>query len=323
MDTLTESIRAYALSEGFDAVGVATAAELDQDALALDRWLAAGYHGTMGYMARDPGRRSRPDSVLPGVKSVIVLAMNYYPADREPPSATPPGGRISRYARGRDYHEIIEGRLGRIESFVRKQCGGRTACRSYVDHGPALEKALAREAGLGFIGKNTLLITDAFGSWVFLAVILTTAELASGAPRTSECGSCRLCLDACPTGAFAAPYVLDATRCISYLTIENRADIPEELGARMEDRLFGCDVCQEVCPYNAKPVPTRVSEFVSGAGPGPLLDLNEILEIDSDADFSLRFAGTPLMRAKRRGLRRNAEVVLKNSNIPPAGGEGR
>jgi epoxyqueuosine reductase len=175
-----------------------------------------------------------------------------------------------------------------------------------------LEKAYAREAGLGFIGKNTLLITEEFGSYVFLSVILTTLRLEPGQSQTSQCGSCRLCLEACPTGALTAPFVLDARRCISYLTIENKGEIPEALRPQIGNWVFGCDICQEVCPYNAKPKTTPLNEFSPDQGAGPWMDLTELLNMKTDEAFKVRFAGTPLLRPKRWGLARNAEAVLRN-----------
>ena len=304
-------------------MGVAPATVLEQDELALDRWLEGGFHGPMRYMAREPHRRSRPDWVLPGARSVIVLAMNYFPPETGEPDPPPGSGRVSRYARGMDYHPVIEGKLERIEGFIRERLGPEVKSRSYVDHGPVLEKALAREAGIGFIGKNTLLITPTHGSWVFLAAILTTMELDYGEPQTTQCGSCRLCLDACPTGALVGPHVLDARRCISFLTIESRGDIPEEMEKGIGTWIFGCDVCQEVCPYNAHPVSTRHPEFQSESGAGPYLDARTVSDIQTDEAFKDRYGKTPLMRARRAGLKRNAEVVSRNLERGSARGARR
>lgn len=313
--SLTQKILDHARALGFDAFGIAAADYLEQDDHALTQWLAEGRHAGMAYMAREPHRRSRPQSVLPGAKSVIVLAMNYsqeIPSDAggETAGHSQTMGRVSRYAWGRDYHDIIEDRLAQLEAFLRKAAGAGTDCRSYVDHGPVLEKAFARQAGIGFVGKNTLLITEAFGSWVFLSVILTTLELETGTARTSECGTCRACLDACPTGALVAPYQLDATRCISYLTIENKSEIPEDLKSRLNEWVFGCDICQEVCPYNAHPKPTVLKEFRPDEGVGPWLDLEKVMGIVSEEEFRAAFRDTPLMRPKRAGLQRNAKALM-------------
>ena len=320
--SLSNLIIDHARALGFDAVGIALADGLGQDDHALTRWLAEGRHGGMAYMAREPHRRSRPQEVLPGAKSVIVLAMNYAPADPDRGAArrapTPKTmGRISRYAWGKDYHAVIENRLSQLEALIRDAAGPGTGCRSYVDHGPILEKAFARNAGIGFIGKNTLLITEEFGSWVFLSVILTTLELPPGLAQTSQCGSCRLCLDACPTGALIAPYQLDATRCISYLTVENKGEIPDDFKSKLNGWVFGCDICQEVCPYNAHPKPTRVKEFHSDHGAGPRLDLERVMALDSDEAFRAAFRDTPLLRPKRAGLQRNAKALLENRQESP------
>jgi epoxyqueuosine reductase len=312
---LTEKIIDHARALGFDAVGIAPAGDLNEDDHALSRWLAMGRHGNMGYMAREPRRRSRPQSVLPGAKSVIVLAVNYAPerpseSEGEKARQAATKGRVSRYAWGRDYHAVIEERLAQLDAFIREAGGPGTGCRSYVDHGPVLEKAFARQAGIGFIGKNTLLITEEFGSWVFLAVVLTTLELEPGSPRTSECGNCRACIDACPTGALVAPYQLDANRCISYLTIENKTDIPAVFKKALNGWVFGCDICQEVCPYNSHPKPAEVKEFHPDRGAGPWLDLEEVVAIRSDEEFRAAFTDTPLLRPKRAGLQRNAKTLL-------------
>jgi epoxyqueuosine reductase len=307
--SLTQKIIDRARALGFDAVGIAAADDLQQDDEALSRWLTEGRHAGMAYMAREPHRRSRPQSVLPGAKSVIVLALNYA-QDMPPDPGRGTVGRVSRYAWGRDYHLVIEDRLAQLEAFIRDAAGAGTDCRSYVDHGPVLEKAFARQAGIGFVGKNTLLITDSFGSWVFLSVILTTLELEPGTARTSECGSCRACLDACPTGALVAPYQVDANRCISYLTIENKTEIPANWKSKLNGWVFGCDICQEVCPYNARSKPTAVKEFRPEEGVGPWLDLEKVAALKSDEEFRAAFKNTPLMRPKRAGLQRNAEALL-------------
>jgi len=309
--SLNRKIIDQARALGFDAVGIAAADPLDQDEHALMRWLSEGRNGGMAYMAREPRRRSRPREVLPGAKSVIVLATNYAVGDAPDPPPSLIAGRVSRYAWGRDYHSVIEERLAKLEGFIREAAGPGSDCRSYVDHGPVLEKAFARKAGIGFIGKNTLLITEGFGSWVFLSVLLTTVELEPGTDRTSDCGSCRACLDACPTGALTAPYQLDANRCISYLTIENKGGIPEDLKPKFNGWVFGCDICQEVCPYNAHPAPAAVNVFHPDQGAGPWLDLERVTALDSDEAFREMFRDTPLLRPKRAGLQRNANVLLE------------
>jgi epoxyqueuosine reductase len=221
-------------------------------------------------------------------------------------------GRVARYARGRDYHDVIPPRLRALAAAIVELCGPETKCRTFVDTGPLVDRAAAERAGLGFVGKNTCLLTGRYGSYVFLSAILTTAALPSDPFVTRDCGSCRACLNACPTGAFIAPRQLDATRCISYLTIEHRGAIPHALRPRIGDWVFGCDVCQEVCPWNRARSPTAHEEFAPQAGAGNTLDLAELLTLD-EAAFRARFRGTPLMRTKRRGLLRNAAIALGNS----------
>ncbi len=310
---LTQQIRKSALELGFDLVGFTPAERLGRDEEALRRWLAEGYAGEMAYMARDPGRRADPQQVLPGARTVICLGLNYFPGEFPP---KPEGqGRVSRYAWGKDYHRVIEEKLEALEARIREVVDRPVQIRRYVDYGPILERAYASRAGLGFIGKNTLLISEAFGSWVFLAELITDLELETDAApggtvsSAAHCGSCTLCIDACPTGAFTAPYRLDATRCISYLTIENKGEIPEALKDRMGDWAFGCDICQEVCPYNHRAPLTTHAEF--GEGAGPWLDLERVLQMDAAA-FRRQFEDTPLLRPKHQGLRRNAETAALN-----------
>jgi epoxyqueuosine reductase len=309
-DLLAE-FTARARGLGFVAVGVARPKSLDQDAVALKRWLGAGRHAEMGWMARDPGRRTDPARILPDAKSIIVLAFPYYAGDHPPIRPQDKWGKISRYAWGRDYHRVIEKRLADLERWLRGRVWPGVRLKSYVDYGPILEKAFAREAGLGFIGKNTLLITERHGSWVFLSVILTSLELPSGISQTSQCGSCRACLDACPTGALTAPYELDARRCISYLTIEHEAEPAEDLKPKMEDWVFGCDICQEVCPYNAQAEARTEAASGDPRNPGPYLDLEAAQSLD-ETSFRQKFSGTPLMRAGWEGMVRNARIALQN-----------
>ncbi|MEW6324895.1 MAG: tRNA epoxyqueuosine(34) reductase QueG [Nitrospirota bacterium] len=303
--TLESDLKAQAKQLGFDLVGIAPAELPTHYGQQLERWLALGRHGEMAYMARAPWRRADPRAVLPGARSIVSLGMNYYPGDHG--QAPHDGcGKIARYAWGQDYHALIEPKLDALADWLHARAPG-TQVKRYVDHGPVLERAAAQEAGLGFIGKNTMLITDAFGSWVFLAELLTTLELAPDRPQTSQCGSCRLCLDACPTGAIVAPYELDATRCISYLTIELRRDFTESEQRALGNWFFGCDVCQEVCPYNHPPTVTGEPALLHGAG--PWMDLHRIAGMHTDDDTA-PLAGTPLARPKRAGLTRNALAAL-------------
>jgi epoxyqueuosine reductase len=224
---------------------------------------------------------------------------------------------VARYAWGRDYHKIIPPKLKALAETIIRLGGEGAACRTFVDTGPLVDRAVADRGGLGFVGKNTCVLTGRHGSFVFLSAILTTVELPPDPLATKDCGSCRACLEACPTDAFVAPRRLDATRCISYLTIEHRGSIPTELRPRMGTWIFGCDVCQDVCPWNRARPPAQHEELAPDRGAGPDLDLVELLALD-DESFRARFQGTPLTRAKRAGLLRNAAVALGNLGDPAA-----
>ena len=301
--TLTGSVKALALELGFDLVAVGPAAPPEHGA-ALRRWVAAGHAGTMGYLERRLEERLDPDRVLPGARAAVCVALNYYQGEPVDPSWRP----IARYAWGRDYHDVIGPRLERLATHLADAAGARS--RGYVDTGPVLERDLAARAGLGWIGKNTMLLHPALGSWFFIGVLLTTAELVSDAPLADRCGSCRACLDACPTGAFLAPYVLDSRRCISYLTIEHRGDIDPDLHPDMTGWQFGCDVCQDVCPWNRKAPPAPHPEFRPRAAyPGA-----EAISHMDDTSIRDAFRDTALLRAKPAGLRRNALIYLENES---------
>jgi epoxyqueuosine reductase len=299
--TLTESVKALALELGFDLVAVGPAAPPEHGA-AFRRWIEAGHAGTMGYLERRRDERLDPARVLPGARAVVCVALNYFQGDLEDVSWRP----VARYAWGRDYHDVIAPRLERLAELLARAGGARS--RGYVDTGPVLERDLAARAGLGWIGKNTMLLHPRLGSWFFIGVLLTTAELAHDQPLADRCGSCRACLDACPTGAFVAPYVLDARRCVSYLTIEHRGPIDPELHAGMTGWQFGCDACQDVCPWNRKAPVTGEGAFEPQA---PYPGAEALRDMD-DAALRRRFAGTALLRAKPAGIRRNAGIYLDN-----------
>jgi epoxyqueuosine reductase len=307
MAPLEERLKQQAHALGFELVGIAPATEAD----GFDRlrdWLARGFAGTMDYLDRHGEARRHPASILPEVRSIIMVGMNYRPADTEEKRTGQ--GRISCYARGRDYHEVLRERLRRLLDWLRQE---RPDCRGrgVVDTAPLLERDFARRAGLGWFGKNTMLINKRLGSYFFLGALLTNLELACDAPHTaSHCGSCTACLEACPTQAFVAPGVLDARRCISYLTIEHRGNVPEDLRRNLGDWLFGCDVCQEVCPWNRK-APPGTEPALQGRPELMQLDLIEVLSM-SEETFRQRFRGTALLRTKRTGLLRNAALVLGN-----------
>jgi epoxyqueuosine reductase len=314
-DELGPRVRAAARALGFDAVGVAPA-EPPPHAEFLAEWLARGYGGEMGWLARRAAEREDPRRVLPGARSVVVVAVVYDPgADEDDPAAA--RGRVARYAGGRDYHDVLLERLAALEREIAGLAPGAKT-RSYVDTGPVLERPLAARAGLGWVGKNTLLIHPALGSYLFLAVVLTDLALASDAPGPDHCGSCRACLDACPTDAFPEPYVLDASRCLSYTTIELGGAIPEPLRAPQASWVFGCDVCQDVCPWNLRSK-RRVPPDESGvrAELAPRAEwrapaLAGLLALD-EAAFAALADGTALTRTRWRGLVRNALVAAGNS----------
>jgi epoxyqueuosine reductase len=297
---LADLIKQRALDLGFDLAGI-TPATPPAHVADYQRWLADGYHGEMGYMARRAEDRTDPTRLLAGAKSIIVVAMNYQ-------AGTPHPGqpRLARYAWGtRDYHDLIGGKLSQLSECIREQGG---EAKWYVDTGPILERDLAQRAGIGFTGKHTNLISLKMGNWLFLGSILTTLELAPDTPEKPHCGSCRRCIDVCPTNAIVAPYRLDARLCISYLTIELKGSIPEPLRPLIGDHLFGCDDCLEVCPWNRFARESPVADF----RPRPLPSLEEFLTWDNQ-QFKSFFAGTPVERLKRRGFLRNVCVVLGNT----------
>jgi len=298
--------RAQAL--GFDrlAVGPATPPEHGD---AFDAWLAAGYAGSMRYLARGREDRRDPARLLSGVRSVVAVALSYKPAPDDPAW---PG--VADYARGRDYHDVLRERLDTLARWLGEAAGGDVRSRAAVDTSAVLERDLAARAGLGWIGKNTNLLAPGLGSLFFIGILLTTAALEQDEPLPDRCGTCTACLDACPTEAFVGPYVLDARRCISYLTIEHRGPIPEPLRAGLGEWIFGCDVCQDVCPWNAKAAPSREPAWRAGA---PSEAPAALLALDADA-FRARFRGTAISRAKRAGLLRNAALALGNAGGPEA-----
>jgi epoxyqueuosine reductase len=315
--SLKAAIRARAQDLGFDAVRFTTAAA-PESAPRFRAWLEAGRQGEMAYLVRTADRRTDLSRVLPGVRSVICLAASYTGPDQVTPGADGASaaddrrvtGVVARYARFRDYHDVLGRALEALVGFIDGpgEPGGRS--RAYVDTGPVLERDLAQRAGLGFVGKHTSLIHRRLGNWFFLAEILTTVELEPDPPESNHCGSCTRCLSACPTGALTAPFELDARRCISYLTIELKGAIPPEWRPAIGDRVFGCDDCLAACPWNRFAREGRLMQAAAcpdSARP----DLIEWLALD-EAGFRRRFAGTPLQRVKRRGLLRNVCVALGN-----------
>lgn len=319
--TIKEKIVGFANELGFPLIGVAhiTPTTLSQLHERLQQWIDSGYYADMEYLRRDTRLRLDPGYVFPSTKSVISLAIPYLrsrPVDK-PPRNDSPYGRVSVYAWGSDYHNVIRKKLKKIEQYIKEQYSKKTIeIRSFVDATPLLERAFAERAGLGFIGKNTTLITRDFGAWVFLAELLVNIELESDLNIFADCSDCDRCLKACPTGALIEPYLLDARRCISYHTIENRhKPIPDGIKEKMDNWLFGCDICHLACPYNTYVVKSQETAF----DPKPFikdgwLSLRTILEIRSEAEFKSYFAGSPVKRIGWRGLQRNAAIVAANQN---------
>ncbi len=301
---LTPLVTERALELGFLAVGYVPVGPLDH-APHLRRWLDDGFHGEMEWMARHAALRADTALLEPGMRTVIALAAPY---DAGAPGDDP---AISRYARGPDYHDVLRARVRELGAFVRAETGAEVALRPAVDSAPVLERAVAIEAGIGWLGKSAMVLRQGVGSWFFLAELFVDVELGSPArAHPDRCGRCTRCIDACPTGAIVAPYRIDARRCISYLTIELRGPIPRALRPGLGHRLFGCDVCQAVCPWNTFAAPPALP----GLEPRPEVaaaTARELLTMD-ETTFRARFRDTPLWRTRRRGLARNAAVVLGN-----------
>jgi epoxyqueuosine reductase len=333
----SEWIRHRAQEIGFSLCGIVSLESSDAlpEFAQLREWLAKGYAGEMQYL-HDP-RRTDPSLAMPGARSIIVVALNYnspypYSTDAPPSPAAgdePPRGWISRYAWGDDYHEVLWEKLNALTASMRAEWHEPFEARAYADTGPVLERVAAKHAGLGWLAKNTCLINEDLGSWLFLGTIVTTLDLEpsvapSELPAADLCGNCTLCLDACPTQAFPAPYVLDARKCISYLTIELRGSIPEDLRPQMGRAVIGCDICQDVCPWNRKSATTSLPAFQPRSVSTTSATDNEaslfapelewIASLSQD-DFSRIFRGSAIKRAKWRGIIRNACVALGNSQL--------
>lgn len=303
------AIRRRALELGFDDCRFTTAAP-PESAPHLEDWLHTGKHGEMAWLARNAEKRVEPERVLPNAKSVIALAVSYQAENRKSEIGNPKSGVIARYACYPDYHDILADKLKALTAAVNELGGANTRSLWYVDTGPILERDLAQRAGLGFVGKHTNLISRTLGNWIFLAEILTTLELEPDPPEKNRCGSCSRCITACPTRAITAPFQLDARLCISYLTIELKGVIPVELRPLIGNRIYGCDDCLAACPWNKFAREGRLMKPHSRADLA-LPDLFELLQLD-DAGFKLKFAGTPMLRTKRRGVLRNVCVALGN-----------
>ena len=315
MTITAADVKARAAALEFIACGITDPAPTAH-AAELDDWLARGYAGTMRYLHRQARRRKDPQAIMPEARSVIVVLDNYYSDTQGEGDRMAP--RVAKYAQGEDYHVVTTRRLDELAAFLRQN--GATLTRTFADAGPVPERELARRAGLGWIGKNTMLIRPGAGSFFFIGSVFTDLALPTDLPfELDRCGSCTRCLEACPTGAFVAPRVLDATRCISYLTIEQKGPIPEELTERMEGYVFGCDICNDVCPWNERfAAPTTVAEFrPQGRLDG--MDADAFERMDEE-EFSRRFAGTPFERPGLSGMRRNFRAAFAWTGRAGSGG---
>jgi epoxyqueuosine reductase len=310
---LKQSVLQQAAALGFDAVRVTTPGATNLAGTRLSEFLAAGRHGDMEWMAANADRRSSPTQLWPDVRSIIMLGMSYAPSENPLDALDEPlRGVISVYARGKDYHDVLKGKLKQLAGQIASSSGADV--KVFVDTAPVMEKPLAAAAGVGWQGKNTMLVSRDHGSWLFLGAIFTTAELPSDDAEIDHCGSCRRCLDVCPTAAFPAPYQLDARRCLAYLSIEHKGHIPSEFRRAMGNRVFGCDDCLAVCPWNKFAERSREARFAARAETDNP-PLAELLRLD-DAAFRARFAGTPVKRTGRDRFIRNVLIAVGNSRDP-------
>jgi epoxyqueuosine reductase len=306
---LTNFIKSKAGELGFSCVGIARAGPLAAESAHLREWLRLGYEGTMDWMRNKTKERADVRNVLPGAKSVVALAMNYY--SPETVIDAPGRGKISRYAWGDDYHILLSSRIQTLVDCIKSE-QTQAQARFYVDTGPVMDKAWAVRAGIGWLGKHTNVITRELGSWVFLGEIILDVDLEYDVPIPDMCGTCTACIDACPTKAIVGPYVLDSTKCISYLTIEHKGEIPDNLKPDLHRWVYGCDICQDVCPWNRFQQPTEEQAFAPR--PDNLNPMLDELESLTDAEFSERFRRSPVKRTKRAGLRRNVKAVREGTN---------
>jgi epoxyqueuosine reductase len=305
--TLTEQIKSKALELGFHKVGIARAERLEEESVRLENWLWQDYQASMQWMEKSLEKRIDPREIVPDAKSVISVAVNYYtPQEHESKDGE---GKISRYAWGDDYHIHVTKRIQALFECIKRiapECDGRY----YVDTGPTMDKAWAARAGLGWQGKHSNIITKEFGSWVFLGEIITNLQLDCDSPMEDFCGTCTACIDACPTDAIREPYIVDSNRCISYLTIEHRGEIAESLGEKFDRWIYGCDICQDVCPWNRFEKESDHPEYQPREwNVNPKL---EELRNMSQEEFARRFKNSPIKRTKREGMKRNAEIILRN-----------
>ena len=327
IEEISAQIKGRARELGFEKVGVVRAESLVDESDHLREWLRRGYHGEMAYLARNPDRRTDPRQIFAEAKSIIVVALNYYTAHQHEVSTTRGGvsttrgsgwvqdrtGKVSRYAWGDDYHDIVGEKLRELLCWIKEQWP-QTEGKVCVDIQSTMDKAWAVRAGLGWMGKHTNVITHEFGSWVFIGELLLNLELAYDEEQIADqCGSCTLCIDACPTGAISEPYVVDANLCISHATIESRApQIPDDVASHLEGWFYGCDICQDVCPWNRMTAETKEQRF-QPREQNVNMSLSEILELTPET-YAARFRRSAMKRAKLSGLQRNARALLENTD---------
>jgi len=308
MPSLSDKVKTKALKLGFAKAGIVRAEPIDRERKRLRDWLGRGFHGTMAWMAREPEKRADPRLLLPGARSIVVVALNYYTDHKH--SDDPRTGKISRYAWGEDYHDVLREKLANLLEWIRSEVADVEG-KICVDTAPFMDKAWAARAGLGWIGKSTNLITTEIGSWVFIGSILLNIDLDyDTAVIEDHCGTCTACLDACPTNAIVEPYVVDSRKCVSYATIELRDEtLPEEIGENLNGWIYGCDICQDVCPWNRFETPTAEKRFEPRNGE-TFLDLDAITSIEH-GEYVERFRGSAMKRTKLAGLKRNAAALGK------------
>jgi epoxyqueuosine reductase len=310
---LSRRIKDRALSEGFTQVGIVAATVLDNERERLNEWLRRGYQGNMSWMARDPEMRTDPRKLFPGARSVVVVAINYYTPQKH--THNPATGKVSRYAWGDDYHDVVGAKLRSLLRWIQQEIPGAEG-KVCVDIQPMMDKAWAARAGLGWIGKHTNLITTEYGSWVFIGELLLNLDLVYDDELVADhCGSCTLCIEACPTQAITEPYVVDSNKCISYATIELRdTELPPAVAENLEGWFYGCDICQDVCPWNRFEQTTGEPRFLPRAG-NVNANLADVLELTPEA-YAERFRHSAMKRAKLSALKRNARTLLDRSETP-------
>lgn len=310
---ISRRIKAQARSEGFELVGLVPAVTLENERGRLQTWLERGYHGNMTWMARDPEVRTNPQRFFPAARSVVVVGKNYFTPSRHVDS--PADGKVSRYAWGDDYHDVMGSKLRSLLSWIKAEVPG-TEGKVCVDIQPMMDKAWAMRAGLGWIGKHTNLITQEYGSWIFIGELLLSLDLEYDQRQVDDhCGSCTLCIEACPTNAITEPYVLDSNKCISYATIELRGErLPDEVADNLSGWLYGCDICQDVCPWNRFEQTTKQPGFQPREG-NVNVSLSEVLDLTPET-YAERFRGSAMKRSKLSGLQRNARALLASGDSP-------